>query len=165
MSVSQVALKSFAGHLWYLSETIVGLAFFDPSVADETKSEMIAALQNKGHEKPARRVKVEIPHISTTKLSDFVSVNTRKLFAALGIEQGFLQTNPNTWKTNKQFLEGHNKIKCLKVVNDAAERGVALIQNFNAAITNNEEQKQYLLQVVELHRTLYPNSNKSTIVK
>jgi len=49
--------------------------------------------------------------------------------------------------------------------NDAAERGVSLIENFNSVINNQEEQKQYLLQVVERHRQQFPVSNKSVIVE
>jgi len=49
----------------------------------------------------------------------------------------------------------------LKVVNDAAELGVALIQYSKASSpTLQEEQKQYLLQVVEKHRQTFLNANK-----
>jgi len=54
-------------------------------------------------------------------------------------------------------------VKSLKVVNDAAERGVALIQAFNGVLTSPEEQKQFLLQVVEKHSCDFPNCNKSTL--
>jgi hypothetical protein len=50
-------------------------------------------------------------------------------------------------------------------VNDAVERGVALIQSFNAVLTNQEEQKQFLLQVVEKHRQDFPSATKSAILK
>lgn len=40
------------------------------------------------------------------------------------------------------------------------ERGVALIEEFNDLLTNNEEQKQYVLQVVKKHRADYQNCNK-----
>ena len=40
----------------------------------------------------------------------------------------------------------------LKVVNDKAERGVALIQPYSGSLTRDEEQLQYLLQVVAAHR-------------
>lgn len=52
-----------------------------------------------------------------------------------------------------------------KVVNDVAERGVALITQFNKCITNNEEQRQYLLQVVENYRKVFKNCDKKTLVK
>lgn len=52
----------------------------------------------------------------------------------------------------------------MRVVNDIAERGVALIEEYNKLITINEEQKQYLLLVVKQHRQKYPNTKKSTLL-
>ncbi|KAF0296800.1 hypothetical protein FJT64_005751 [Amphibalanus amphitrite] len=45
-----------------------------------------------------------------------------------------------------------NRIRALKVVNDNAERGIALIKQFVGAV-KDEEQRQYLLRVVQLHRS------------
>ena len=53
----------------------------------------------------------------------------------------------------------------MRVVNDLAERGVALIQHFNASITRDEEHKQYLLQVVEDHRSSFVSPTKESAVK
>jgi len=50
-----------------------------------------------------------------------------------------------------------------KVVNDISERAVKLIQDFATSITNDETQKQYLLQVVEQQRKAVPNFNKDTV--
>ena len=67
------------------------------------------------------------------------------------------------------FLQGFRKglsiVRRLNVTNDAPERGVALIQSFNSSITTDEEQKQFLLQIVEEHRRSLPNSNKSKLVQ
>jgi len=51
--------------------------------------------------------------------------------------------------------------KKLKVVNDTGERGVALIQTFNSAVRKQEEQKLYLLQVVESHHQQFPEPPKN----
>ena len=48
-------------------------------------------------------------------------------------------------------------------MNDHAERGVALIQEYSGLITNDEIQLQFLLQVVEDHRKMYPDSRKMTV--
>lgn len=53
------------------------------------------------------------------------------------------------------FVDGCIRVQNLKVVNDAAARGISFIQTFNAILTNQEEQKQYLLQVVKQHRPSY----------
>ena len=51
----------------------------------------------------------------------------------------------------------------MKVVNDHAERGVALIQEFSGLMTHDESQLQYLLQVVQQHRQAYRDSKKETL--
>jgi len=44
--VYKLALKVFPGHLWYLSDTLIGLAFFDYQVPIKIK--MIKALEKLG---------------------------------------------------------------------------------------------------------------------
>jgi len=43
-------------------------------------------------------------------------------------------------------------VRHVKVVNDVSERAVKLVQDFATSTTNDDQQKQYLLQVVELWR-------------
>jgi len=45
-----------------------------------------------------------------------------------------------------------------------AERGVALMQNFNKTLMKDEEQQQFILQVVERNQKLFPNSLKTTVI-
>jgi len=52
----------------------------------------------------------------------------------------------------------------LKVINDHAERGVALVQRYNKILTKTKEQFQFLLQVVSQHQKKFPDSRKSPIV-
>ncbi len=54
-------------------------------------------------------------------------------------------------------------IKSLNVVNDRAECGVALIQEYSGLLTHDEMQLQFLLQVIETHRKMYPDSVKMTV--
>ena len=51
------------------------------------------------------------------------------------------------------------------MVNDLAERGVALMQEYNQLLTKDEDQKQALLQTVSEHRKKYPDAKKSTVTK
>ena len=53
----------------------------------------------------------------------------------------------------------------LCVVNDAAERGVALMQEFNALLTKDEKQTQFAIQVIKEHHKCYPDSKKETLLK
>jgi len=46
------------------------------------------------------------------------------------------------------------------IVNDTAERGVKLIQDFNAILTNDEDQKQFLqICRLDVRKRVYPVSN------
>jgi len=40
----------------------------------------------------------------------------------LNIKTNFLQTDPSTWKSNKEFVSRKKTVGSLKVVNDVAER-------------------------------------------
>jgi len=166
-TVASAALKVFMRHLWYVSETLVGLSLFDDEVDDETKISMVTALECAGADKPSKRILMEEKDsvISSKKLNEFVTSNTRQLFNALDIPQQFLQQHPSMWKSLDDYRHGQNRVMSLKVVNDAAERGISLIQSFNAVISNQEEQKQYLMQVVEKHRRDFPDPNKSTLTR
>ena len=164
-AVAKVAMESILSHLWYLSEPMIGLGFFDAEVPPDQLREMVLALQKRGSVDCPVRLKLKEEEVAQKQLQDFVTSNTTKLFSALGINMDFLQQDPHTWRTNANYKAGKQRVASLKVVNDVAERGVALIQEFNSTLSNQEEQKQFVLQVVERHRKEYPNANKATVTK
>lgn len=69
------------------------------------------------------------------------------------------------WLQLDSYHKNQTVVESIKVVNDLAERGVALIQEFNCSLTRNEEQKQYLLQVVEDHRCKFGVPTTAAAVK
>ena len=119
---------------------------------------MVEALQKPGCREPMsmQRIKVRDTDIPLRQLSDFVTQNSMKLFTALELNIDFLYEHRSAWDALDSFREARVRVMSLKVVNDAAERSVALIQSFNAVLTNQEEQKQFLLQAVEKHRKNFP---------
>lgn len=162
--VKQAALSALNRHLWYLSEVIVGLAFFDMRVDPQQKMQMLINMQqNEGMEQPSPRLDGK-SYLADKQLSDFITTNTKAFFTILGVPQSFLLKPPETWNDNEDFKIAERIVRSLKVVNDTAERGVKLIQDFNQILTKDEDQKQYLLQVVQEHRKLYPDSKKCTVV-
>lgn len=64
----------------------------------------------------------------------------------------FLVQHPSLWDKNEDFKKGLDFVMLLHVTNNAAERGVKLIENYNKTLTKNEEQKQYVLQVISNHQ-------------
>jgi len=158
------ALKKLCGQLWYLNEELVAFAFFDRDIDTAEKRAMVKALQHQGTEDPPKRVTVDQSSISNKHLHDFVTQNTKNFFHILSIDDDFLTVDPELWASNNSYLEAEAVVKELSIVNDTAERGVALMQDYNSLLTKDEDQIQYALQVVREHRSKFPNSKKSTVV-
>jgi len=85
------------------------------------------------------------------------------LFTRLKIDDNFLLESPSSWQTNTSLLKAKNALSTLTVVNDTAERGVKLMQDFHGLITIEEEQKQFLLRCVQEHRRMFPDCKKKTL--
>lgn len=90
--------------------------------------------------------------------------NTLRFFRILGISSAFLQKEPRLWEEDEDYKASREIVRSMRVVNDIAERGVALIEEFNKLITRDEEQKQFLLLVVKKFRQKYPDTKKSTLL-
>jgi len=93
-------------------------------------------------------------------LHDFVTQSTRRYLTLLEQPQDFLEYGPSEWGNQDTVQRSREIVQSVKVVNDLAERGIALIQECYASITRNEEQKQFLLQVVEDHHSAFPASTQ-----
>src|SRR6218665_2563786 len=58
------------------------------------------------------------------------------------------------------YIEMQQKVRQIKVVSD-----YALITSYNSCITKDEDQKQYLLLLVDLHRKKFPEVSKALLIK
>ena len=163
--ISEATSTSFGRHMWYLSERLIALAFFDDGVSCATKRDMVKASQDQiGLKEPRRRVTVDTreANLEGKTVADFVTTGSLKFFELMNIDTQFLSTDPASWEENPAYLNAQKRIKALQVVNDFAERGVAMVQRYHSAHTKDETQKQYLLQVVESHHKSYPSASRQT---
>ena len=55
----QGATKKLCGQLWYLSEELVALSFFDRSVDVSEKTAMIEGLRSEGEDHPPKRIQLD----------------------------------------------------------------------------------------------------------
>ena len=126
---------------------------------------MVSALKKPGSDDVLKRIQMEVCAITEKNLEDFVTGSTMSFFETLGLNANFLtEADPDNWQTLADYQSVQKYVNSLAVVNDRAERAVKLMQDFNSSITTNEEQKQYLLQVVSCHRAKYPEARKSLLV-
>lgn len=81
-------------------------------------------------------------------LIDLINSKSIGMFKRFQISTQFLTIDPANWNNHEDYKVGKQIINSLKVVNDTAERGVKLIEEYNKKFTKNEEQKQLVLQVI-----------------
>lgn len=169
--ISEAASKALKRHLWYLNGDLVMLCLFSSNVSTEDKILMVDELfkidkynRERVTNASKRLSEQEIGKVHEKSLHNFVNKNSWRIFEALNIQDDFLHSSPSEWKKFESYRDGERKVKCLKIINDCAERGVALISEYNQLITKDEEQKQFLLQVVEAHRKKFKDTKKITLV-
>lgn len=86
-----------------------------------------------------------------TKIKDLIGCKSWLMFSFFD-DTDWLTKPVSTWKSDAGYLEMLYYLSHLKIVNDAAERAIKLMYDFNDCLTKDEEQQQYLYQVVEDHR-------------
>jgi hypothetical protein len=166
--VAKKALEAISRHLWFLSEHLVALAFFDDRITPETKQQMVRNLKRPPLPHTPRRL-VGTDAMQPVMFENLVTQRTQSFFDLL-IEEGstkantFLNKHPTEWTDDTVFKELWNRASKLTVVNDAAERGISLIEKYNDTLTKDEEQKQFVLRLVASHRKKFPSASKGALM-
>jgi len=136
--ISVAGRKVLEQHSWYLSDELVGLALFSDHVSVEEKAKIVTGLSKEPGDRNVRENATRIS--SQASLGDFAS-RTVELFSRLQIPDTFLAQQPQDWCHDEAYQRGRERIKALRVVNDAAERGVKLFEEYNQIITRDEEER------------------------
>jgi len=61
------------------------------------------------------------------------------------MDQMFLTESPVSWNDQPGYLMDRKLVQGIQVTNDTAERGMALIQEYNRLVTHDEDQLQLLM--------------------
>lgn len=152
-ALSTTGLKMMERHSWYVSQELATLSLFSRRLSSNEKAHLVS---NMFADRGLHLTK-SLPR-STADLSI-----SRSFFKTTAIDASFLDIPVDAWDKNQSYKMACQVVNNLACVNDCAERGVALIQNFNATITKDEEQKQFLLQVVEKHRLNFSKCNRDNL--
>ena len=135
-SVGRVAEAKLEGHLEYLSPELVLLALFNDLDSPNTKRFMIQSIQKNKEHKP-RKVKASLKKGTLPTLDTLTSPVSRNLLHQLHLNNSFSEEDLELWQQSEAFCNAKTTIRNLPTVNDHAERGVALIQDFNCRHTAN----------------------------
>jgi len=85
-----------------------------------------------------------------------------KLFQRFALPTSFLSKPPAEWESLEEYKRCEDFFNKLSVVNDVAERGVALSQEYLPNV-KSEAKKQSLLQTVKKYRTQFSKKDKTTL--
>lgn len=157
-AVTKATATVFGRHFWYSSQRLVALAI-------ETKREMMKVLkEEEGSDDSHRRSTVELTStaLSEKTVVSYVTSATQSFFEILGLDASFLTLGPRRWPNTKGYTLNASGVKELHTVKEFAERGIAQMHDFNLPLTKDEEQRQFLFQVVEKHKRNYPDTRKSS---
>ena len=146
--------------MWHLAPETAALAFFDDEIGFESKKRMVKALDKiDTSENSVKKFEIflnDVENFLTKGIENFILQKTRGFFDRFSIPMDFLQKDPLEWGDDNSFQIGLEIIKKLKVVNDTAERGVKLMEDYNKILSRSPEEKQYILQ------KLFHNIGKNT---
>ncbi|XP_039315242.1 uncharacterized protein LOC120359881 isoform X1 [Solenopsis invicta] len=164
--VAEKAINKFINHLWYLNEECAAFSIFDERISDEERRDIAQKIlldretneadekNDKEPEEMRKKLFIKLDDLEYFLNKDLpqeiITNNSKKLFGRFEISQDFLQLDPMHWKDQDSYKKGRKIINSLRVVNDTAERGVKLMEEFNSKFTYDESQKQFILQVCKI---------------
>lgn len=161
---AEAAFSKWTNHLWYLGEKVVALALFDPEVSIQMKIKMIERLERPSTQKNPNKYSIdEEENVVSLDLSHFVTKKTKKFFEILNLDPSFLSEDPNNWIENQHYINACARVRMLTVVNDAAERSIALYKDYKEKVKSSENMHD-LLQVVESNRKEYGKRTRKEIL-
>ncbi|KAL4131631.1 hypothetical protein QTP88_008916 [Uroleucon formosanum] len=152
--VAELAIKKFTNHLWYLGEETACFSLFDDRIENHVKKQMAQQLLE-NDELQEDELTTEIQKKYVLKIGDvsqflkqdlpleLLTPKSKDLFQRFQPSMEFLHQNPENWSNIDSYIEAKNILHHLSVINDAAERGVKLMEDFNTKFTKNENEKQF----------------------
>jgi len=72
------------------------------------------------------------------------SKNTAQFFKKINLSFQLFFIDPTLWAEQDDYKRAEKRVLAQKVVNDPAERGIALVQRYNKLLTKSEGQFQFL---------------------
>ena len=165
-TLASSALTTLDRHRWYLAPPVVMFSLFSKKVSDETKARMVEKLLS--FEKP-EEARLDLPEYPTvtedSELWDFVRPHSWDFFTILKVEADWLTWPLDEWEESEDFRKARKFVTTVKVVNDAAERGIKLASDYIQSLTKDSDVRQKLFQTVEYHRREKADIKKSTANK
>ena len=162
--IATAALEVLSRHGWYTAEETVTFCLCSNKLSNDQKSRVAARILSYDTPESVTLGKPTFQELQEkTELHDLVGPKSYALFSILGLDYDWLRQKPEDWDNCPEYLEMREFVRTVKVCNDAAERGVAMISDYSKILTQDNELRRKLLQGVEMSRKIHPNFNKKTL--
>ncbi|XP_047137760.1 uncharacterized protein LOC124814274 [Hydra vulgaris] len=129
--ISNAAIKKLQNHTWYLGSEMIPLSLFSDLVCDTEKKLIVEAIIQSGADWSDRGIKcpaAELNKLEKKQLYELVTSSSTAALQSLGLDVTILSgTYPKTWEKIAKFPYNEAIVKSVKVINDTAERSVALM--------------------------------------
>ena len=112
--------------------------------------------------------KIEKPKFPTVNnvchILQLIGPNSWLMFSLLNLnaDQEWMTVPAKYWNNFADYRKVRDFVKNMEVTNDCAERGVKIINDFKD-IAQDEEQRQFALQVIAKHRQQVPTISKKNL--
>ena len=137
-------------------------SLFRKKVLDDIKAMMAGRLLS--FEKPEARMNLpEYPTMTEgSELWDFVQPHSWDFFTILRVKADWLTWPLDNREESEDFRKARQFVTTVKVVNDAAERGIKLASDYVQSLTKDSNLRDKIFQTVEFHRREKADKKKST---
>ncbi|XP_065684263.1 uncharacterized protein LOC124807852 isoform X1 [Hydra vulgaris] len=167
-TVSTTAIKSIKNHLWFLTERNVVFALCDETLDNNIREKIAKKLFLYPRPSNLTLGKPLFPNIDIKKIPELwqlVGPQSWILIQQLNlsvIETEWMQVSSKDWNNFSGYRVLKTFVEKLTVVNDCAERGVKLIQDFTH-ICQDEKLKQSLMISISNHRQKFSVNSKKNL--
>ena len=140
------------------------LSLFSLKVSGDEKAEIANKLLSQIKLDAYKSQKPKFTNIDEkTKLAHLVTPESYKFFDILGLGCEWLAKNPDKWEVDESFSLAKTFVTTVEVVNDTAERGVKMAEDYTRTLTNDNDMRAKILQAVEKNRAKYSDFKKPTL--
>ena len=159
---SQASLRALSRHHWYLApESIILWSLFGTELDQDQKGRIAASLLTKPKPDTWKPKKVKFPILTpNTTIVSLLSPLSWFPFSLLNLSSKWLESPPSQWEKDPDYKVMEKFAKTVKLVNDVAERGVKMADDYSNCLTKDSEERKKLVMVVQNHRRTYPKLRK-----
>ena len=153
-------------HSWYLTPQMITVALCDPGLSEVERDDLADAIWCSRCELAEMKLgKPTLPTVEWSderpKLATFVTKESFLIFHLLKIQGNFLEKKSKYWSTDDEFVKFQTFCLNLPSLNDIAERGVKLVQDFKDSCQDETDRQNILLAAQEFRESLPDLSKRS----